>query len=160
VTFFALTLAACGGGGPRDETTERAGQRIAKARLIARGDAICKHDQSRLKAALSQLRRPERSAGLAAIAPSLKLNAQAIRSGALRLRRLGTPTSDADILDSYLDERITAASALRAASEAAQRGDVTGFEAALDTYTRNQAAQEAVRFGFMVCSVGATKLRP
>ena len=159
----ALSMASCGGGGdePDEQERERANPpaaQIAKARLIERGDAICRRDQARLKARLAAVPAPTRSAGISLVAPYLELNEQAIRSGAKKIEALGRPRSDAGLLETYLDERTTAANALRLAIAEAKQGDIPAFEAALGTYGRNAAQEAAVRFGFDVCGLGAGRV--
>ena len=158
---LALSMASCGGGdgGDGDEPAEREGPQITKARLIERADAICRRDQARLEAQLSKVPRPERSATITAIiAPILELNERTVRSGAERIEALGRPSADAATLDDYLDERTTAANALRAAVAAAKQDDTEALEAALRTYHRNEAQAAATRFGFKVCGLGAAQV--
>jgi hypothetical protein len=158
----ALSIASCGGGGdapdPQKPATPPAPP-IAKARLIARGDALCTREQARLTARLARVPKPARSAGISLVAPYLELNEQAIRGGAQRIAALGRPSSDAGLLETYLDERTTAANALRVAIAAAKRNDIPAFEAALTTYGRNAAQEAAVRFGFKVCGLGAGRVQ-
>ncbi len=157
----ALSLASCGGGGDAPDAREPAdppAARITKARLIERGDAICRRDQARLTARLAGIPAPKRAAGISLVAPYLELNEQAIRSGAKKLDALGRPSADAALLENYLDERTTAANALRSAVAAAKQGDLPGFETALGTYGRNAAREAAARFGFRVCGVGAGRV--
>lgn len=155
----ALSMASCGGGGD-DEPAEREGPPIPKAQLIERADAICERDQARLAAQLADVPRPTEADGIRVLAPYLEINAEAIRSGAERIDALGRPTTDAAVLDDYLDERTTAANALAAAAEAAQEQEANEFDAALRQYGRNQAQEEAVRFGFEVCGLGAGRVTP
>jgi len=157
----ALSMASCGGGGDEPDEQERANPpavQITKARLIERGDAECRRDQARLKARLAAVPAPTRSAGISLVAPYLELNEQAIRSGAKKIEALGRPSSDAGLLEEYLDERTTAANALRLAIAEAKQGDIPAFEAALGTYGRNAAQEAAVRFGFDVCGLGAGRV--
>jgi hypothetical protein len=157
----ALSMASCGGGGDAPDGQERANPpaaQITKARLIVRGDAICKRDMARLTARLARVPAPKRSAGISLVAPYLELNEQAIRSGARKIAALGRPSSDAGLLETYLDERTTAANALRVAIAAAKKNDIPGFEAALGTYGHNAAQAAAVRFGFEVCGLGAGRV--
>ena len=161
LAVVALTIASCGGGGDEPDAQERADPpavQITKARLIERGDAICRRDQARLTAQLARVPEPERSAGIGIVAPYLELNEQTIRRGAQRIEALGRPSADAGLLEDYLDERTTAANALRAAIAAAKQGDLPTFEQALESYGRNAAQEAAVRFGFKVCGVGAGRV--
>ena len=156
IATLALSIAACGIEG--DVPDEREGPQISKAALIERADAICARDQDRVSARLANLanrpkpKRPPRIGTI--IAPILELNAAAIRSGTKRIEALGRPTTDADALDEYLDERITAANALDAARSAARKHDTKELTAALRVFQRNQAASAAAAFGFKVCGVG------
>ena len=153
----ALSMASCGGGD--DEPAEREGPQITKARLIERGDAICQRDQARVVAQLEQVLRPQQSDSAGAIlVPYLERNEQAIRSGAKRIEALGRPSSDADVLDDYLDERTTAANALRTALAAAKKNDTPALEDALRDYSRNRAQEAATRFGFKLCGLGAGRV--
>jgi hypothetical protein len=157
----AFSMASCGGGGDEPDAQQRAnppGPQITKARLIERGDAICRRDQARLTARLAATRPPAGATGIGLTAPYLELNEQTIRGGAQKIAALGRPTADAALLDEYLDERTTAANALRTAIAAAKQGDMPGFEAALRTYGRNAAQAAATRFGFAACGLGAGRL--
>ena len=78
--------------------------------------------------------------------------------GAQKIAALGRPSADAGRLEDYLDERTTAANALRAAIAAAKEGDMAGFEAAVAAYGRNAAQEAATRFGFKTCGLGAGRL--
>lgn len=157
---LALSLASCGGGeGGGEDPPAPERPQITKAQLIERADAICKRDQARVSARLSRLPKPKRSARIGAIiAPILELDEQAIRAGARRIEALGMPKSDADTLEDYLDERTTAANALRAAVTAARKENTTKLEGALRTYHRNQAQEMAAKFGFKVCGLGAGRV--
>lgn len=157
----ALSMASCGGGGDEPEGQDRANPpaaQITKARLIERGDAICRRDQARLTARLAGVRPPAGATGIGLTVPYLELNEQAIRDGAREIAALGRPSADAGLLEEYLDERTTAANALRAAIAAAKRGDTPGFEAALGNYGRNAAQAAATRFGFEACGLGAGRV--
>jgi hypothetical protein len=152
----ALSMASCGGGG--DETAQREGPQIAKARLIERGDAICQRDMARVVAQFEAVPRARPSAKPGTIlVPFLKINERAIRAGVKRIEALGRPSTDGDLLDAYLDERITAANRLHTAVTAAERNDEPALEAALKEYNRNQAQTAAMRFGFKVCGLGAVQ---
>ncbi len=158
----SMALASCGGGdgdSSDDEPIEREGPQITKTRLIERADAICTRDQARVAARLKRVPRPQQTDSEGAIIlPYLQINEQAIRAGGERIEALGRPTTDAEAFDSYLDERTTAANAMRSAVAAAKRNDPGALEAALKEYGRNQAAQEAARFGFKVCGLGAGRV--
>lgn len=155
---LALSLASCGVDSD-DEPVEREGPQITKARLIERGDAICRRDQARASAELSKLPRPKRSDPITAvIAPLLEVNERAIRAGVTRIEALGRPSSDSALLDDYLDERMTAANILRTAVRAAKRNDTDELNAALKAYSRNAAQATAVKFGFKVCGLGAGRV--
>ena len=157
MAMLALSMAACGGDDDPPPDPER--PQIAKARLIERADALCARDQARATARLSRLPKPARAARIGAIiAPILEVNEQAVRSGASRIEALGRPSSDADLLEDYLDERTSAANALRAALAAARREDTAELAAALRAYHRNQAQEAATRFGFRVCGLGAGRI--
>ena len=156
---LALSLASCGGDGD-EEPVEREGPQITKARLIERGDAICRRDQARVSAQLSRLPKPKRSGGTigSVLIPILEVNERAVRAGVRRIEALGRPRSDSGLLDDYLDERTTAANTLRTAIRAAKQDDRPQLDAALKTYSRNQASEAAVRFGFKVCGLGAGRV--
>ncbi|MDP1846704.1 MAG: hypothetical protein Q8K79_02840 [Solirubrobacteraceae bacterium] len=157
VATLALSMASCGGDDAPPPEPER--PQITKARLIERADAICTRDQARATARLERLPKPERSARIGAItARILEVNEAAVRSGADRIEALGRPASDADLLEDYLDERTSAANALRGALAAARKEDTEGLAAALRTYNRNQAQEAATRFGFKVCGLGAGRI--
>jgi hypothetical protein len=154
---LALSMASC--GGDDDPPPERERPQITKARLIERADAICTRDQAQANARLERLPKPARSARFGAItAPILEVNEQAVRSGADRIEALGRPSSDAGLLDDYLDERTSAANSLRAAVAAARREDTDELTATLRDYNRNQAQEAATRFGFKVCGLGAGRI--
>jgi hypothetical protein len=76
-----------------------------------------------------------------------------------RIEALGRPRTGAEALDDYLDERTTAANALRAAVRAARRENTAELEALLKEYHRNEAQPAATRFGFKVCGLGAGRVR-
>jgi hypothetical protein len=157
----ALSMASCGGGGDAPDAQERVtppAPQIAKARLIARADAICRRDEARLKARLAGVRTPTQASGIGLTVPYLELNEQAIRGGAQRIAALGRPSADAGLLETYLDERTTAANALRVAIAAAKKNDIPAFEAALGTYGRNAAQAAAARFGLKICGLGAGRV--
>ena len=159
VATVALGMASCGGAA--DDPPEREGPRISKVALIERGDAICARDQARVSARLAKLRVPRRQTRVGAlIAPFLEVNERAVRAGVRRIEALGRPTTDARALDDYLDERTTAANALRSALTAARKEDTAALEAALRTYHRNQAQEAATTFGFKVCGLGAGRVEP
>lgn len=154
---LALSMAGC--GGDDDPPPERERPQITKARLIERADAICSRDQARATARLAQLPKPKRTARIGAItARILEVNEEAVRSGANRIESLGRPSSDAQLLEDYLDERTSAANALRAALSAARKEDTAELAAALKAYNRNQAQEAATRFGFKVCGLGAGRI--
>lgn len=158
----ALSLASCSGSDGDGDTpvVEPGREQITKARLIEQADAICKRDEARASAALAELPRPKPSDGIEAILiPILEINEEAIRAGTNRIVALGTPTSDAELLDEYLEERAMAAYALRTAVAAAKKRDAPEVDAALRTYSRNQAQAAAKRFGFEVCGLGAGRLK-
>lgn len=159
IATLALSMASC--GGDDDPPPEPDRPQITKARLIDRADALCARDQARATARLARLPKPKRSARIGAIAaPILEINEQAIRSGANRIEALGRPTTDADLLDEYLDERTSAANVLRAALTAARDEDADELAAALRSYNRNQAQEAATAFGFRVCGLGAGRVEP
>jgi hypothetical protein len=154
---LALSLASC--GSDADEPPEREGPQVTKAHLIARGDAICRRDQARAGAQLTRLPRQKRSAPVeATLIPILEVNERAIRDGVRKIEALGRPATDSNVLDEYLDERVTAANTLRAAIAAARRDDSTELDAALKTYSRSQAQEAATKFGFKVCGLGAGRV--
>ena len=56
IAALAVSISSCGGGGGDDATSpERSGAQITKARLLERGDAICRRDQARVFAQLTQV---------------------------------------------------------------------------------------------------------
>ncbi len=153
---LALSTASCGDDADEPDPVAPERPQLTQARLIARADAICQRDQARVDARLANLPRPARSARIETIiAPILEVNEAAIRAGTRRIEALGTPSSGAEALDDYLDERTTAANNLRAGLRAARRQDTAGLEAALRTYRRTEAGTAASRFGFKVCGLGA-----
>ena len=158
---LALSLASCGGDGdtpPEPVDPER--PQISQARLIEQGDAICRRDEARYSARLERLPKPDRSARIGAvILPILEVNEEAIRSGVRRIEALGRPSTGAEVLDDYLDERTTAANALRAAVRAARQERTAELDARLKEYGRNEAQAAASRFGFQVCGLGAARVR-
>ena len=159
IATLALSIASCGVEG--DVPDRREGPQITKTALIERADALCARDQARVGDRLARLPKPKPSARIEAIiAPILAINEAAIRSGTRRIEALGRPSTDADVLDEYLDERTSAANALDAARSAARKQDTTELTAALRVYQRNQAAGAAARFGFKVCGLGAGRVEP
>lgn len=157
VATLALSMASCGSDGGEPVEPER--PQITKARLIERADAICTRDRARVAERRSKLPKPDRSATIGEIiAPILELQEGAIRAGAQRIEALGRPSSDADLLDEYLDERTTAANALRPAIRAAKNDDTKALAAALRVYRRNQAQEAATAFGFKVCGLGTVRV--
>lgn len=152
----ALSVTSCGGG---DEPPSRDAAEISKARLIERADPACREDQVQLESRLKALPPPTReTADTTALARVFEANADTILAGARRIEALGTPSADADLLDTYLDERTTAGNALRSAARAARAGDFEAVQGAIETYGRNEAQQLGIRFGFQACGLGATKL--
>lgn len=150
---LALGLASC--GSQAEQSPEREGPQITQARLIERGDAICKRDRERVSRRLTDLPKAPRSARVGEIiAPILEANEESIRGGVRRIEALGRPTSGAAALDDFLDERISAANALRAGLRAARKEDLPALDAALRIYNRSEAAAAATRFGFKVCGLG------
>lgn len=159
VAAMVLSVSSCGGGDA--SPPQREGSQITKTRLLERGDAICRRDQARVSAQLTRIPKPARSAAVGpTLVPYLELNEAAIRTGTARLTALGRPGADAGAFDAYLDERTTAANALRAAIAAASRDDTSELEAAVRTYSRTRAQEEATRFGFKVCGLGAGQVEP
>jgi hypothetical protein len=160
VATLALSLASCGGDGDEPEPVDPERPQITQARLIEQGDAICRRDVARASARLERLPRPARTARIGAIIrPILEINEQAIRSGVRRIEALGRPRTGLDALDDYLDERTTAANALRAALRAARRENMAELDVSLKEYNRNEAQAAASRFGFKVCGLGAGRRR-
>jgi len=157
---LALSMASCGGKADAPEPVDPERPQITQARLIEQADAICRRDVARASTRLERLPRPARSARIGAIiGPILEINEAAIRSGARRIEALGRPRTGADALDDYLDERTTAANALRAAVRAARQENTAELDVLLREYRRNEAQAAASRFGFQVCGLGAGRVR-
>ena len=156
----ALSMAACGGGD--DESPPREGGReIAKARLIEKADGICRRNDEKLTSELSKISPPDRgSESIALVAPYLELYAQTVQGEVASISALGTPSTDVDVLNDYLDRRATAANGLRSSARAARAGDISGFAAGLEQFEQNQGRELAKRFGFTACGIGAPSVPP
>lgn len=161
VATLALSVAACGGGA-EDNDNPPAPRRpdIAKKRLIALADGICRLSAKTLTSKSAKLPRPAAGTGLAAVAPYLDLAAENIKTQVTKITALGTPRTGKQQLDDYLDQRRTVANSLLAAAQAVRRGSLPELEGAAEQYASNQGTTLAQRFGFKACGLPPPPLVP
>lgn len=153
-------LSACGSsGGSKQSSAGKSQQAKPKAQVVAKGDAVCRKYNKRVDKALSALNfdpTHANSAKLKKAGSALENAASLLTEEVDQVEAQGPPDKQADLFKQVIAKAKRIGPQFQQAAQAAKRGDVKGFEAALSKVQSNSsnANKPARQFGLKVCGQG------
>jgi hypothetical protein len=147
LSVFAVVLAACSGGSDR----------LTKAELITRGDAVCKTFSDKAGPIGQDITAAPSADNLSQYATAFGQLETVFSDMIDSLKALSPPEADQSTWDSITSGLTNELAALREAKTAAEGGDLTAFNAAGTKIGQldGQTSQLATTYGFQVCGGGA-----